>query len=235
MRALIDLYSSSLGKKAIVAVTGLILFGFVVGHMIGNLKAFGGMDTAMGLHRLDLYAVFLKEIGKDIFGAEGFLWLVRLLLLAAALLHIVTVVQLRAMNHGMRPQGYHKPVYRASTWAARTMFAGGLILAVFIVFHILHLTTGHLHFYGFVPGAVYSNIYSAFSRWYIVLFYSVSMLALAFHLYHGVWSMFQTVGLNNRDWNPFLKGFAAFFAVILFVGFLSVPLAIFFRILPAPF
>jgi len=234
MRAIIDLYSSSLGKKVIVALTGLVLFGFVVGHMMGNLKAFAGLDTVSGFHKLDMYAVFLKEIGQDIFGYQGFLWLVRVGLLGAVVLHIVTVIQLQAMNRGMRPEGYHKPVYRASSFAARTMFYGGIILAIFIVFHILHFTTGHMHFYGFEHGAVYANVYSAFSRWYLVLFYTVAMLALAFHTYHGVWSMFQTLGLNNRDWNPLLKNFATVFAVVLFIGFLSVPFAIFFGILPEP-
>ncbi len=210
------------------------MFLFVIGHMLGNLKAFSGVDPQTQTHHLDLYAVFLREIGADIFGNSGFLWLFRAILAISVIAHFATVYQLRKLNLASRPQNYQKYSYGAASLAARWMWIGGLIIAFFIVYHILHFTTGDLHFYGFEHGAVYANIYSAFSRWYVLLIYAVAMLALSAHLYHGVWSVFQTLGINSRDWNGMLRNFALGAAVLILVGFLSVPVAIFAGLLPAP-
>lgn len=229
---LLRFYRTTIGKKVVVALTGLVLVGFVVGHMLGNLKTFMGFDAA-GVHAIDHYAHFLRAFLEDALGHGTFLWLVRIGLLGAVVLHIVTVIQLRQLNKVARPEGYRDQQFEASTWSSRYMFVGGIVLALFIVFHILHLTTGDLHFDGFVAGQVYANITSAFQHEYVLAIYTVAMLALAFHLFHGVWSMFQTLGLDGPTTNVVLRRAATACAVVLFIGFLSVPYAIYFNLLPA--
>lgn len=234
MEAITRFYGSTIGKKFVVAGTGIVLFLFVVGHMIGNLKTFAGIDPESGLYKLDVYAHFLREIGHQMFGHGGFLWLVRIVLVACVLAHVVTVIQLRRLNNASKPVKYKVDGYQASTYAARTMWWGGLIIAAFIVFHILHFTTGHLHFQGFEHGAVYANVYKGFQVWYTVVIYLVALLALTFHLYHGVWSLFQTLGLEGPKRNRAIRLLAQVSAVVLFLGFISVPVAAFAGLMKAP-
>lgn len=233
MKRLLRFYASTIGKKVVIAVTGLVLFGFIIGHMIGNLKAFGGFDSE-GIAKLDHYAVYLREMGADMLGHMTFLWMVRGGLLLALILHVVTVIQLQALNRRARPVEYHRQRFSASTAAARTMFYGGLIILLFVILHILHFTTGDIHFQNFQHGHVYANIYQAFSIWWITLAYIAAMVALGSHLYHGVWSMFQTVGLDGPDSNEFWRMTAKASSLIIVLGFISVPLAILFGILPEP-
>lgn len=224
------LYRTTIGKKIIVALTGFILVGFVIGHMMGNLKAFMGTDSA-GIHKLDHYAHFLREMGESLFGYSTVLWIVRVGLLLAVVLHVVTVIQLSALNRASRPDGYAVVRHNSSTAASRGMFWGGLLLLVFIVFHILHLTTGTVHFDGFVEGKVFANVVRAFQHWYMVAFYAAAMLALCAHLYHGVWSLFQTLGLDNPERNQLIRTGAVVCAFVVAIGFISVPLAVFFGVL----
>jgi len=230
---LVQFYRSTLGKKVVVAVTGIMMVLFVVGHVLGNFKTFAGVDPSTGVHALDSYAVFLKEIGQDLMGKGTFLWFARIGLLLALILHVVTILQLRAINRVARPEGYGAEKRKPQTFAAYLMFWGGLLLFAFIIFHILHMTIGTVHT-NFVEGAVYANVYHAFQIPWVVGFYVVAMFALGLHLYHGLWSVFQTLGLDNPDWNRHLLLGARVLSVLIVLGFISVPIAVFAGWLAAP-
>lgn len=225
-------YKSTIGKKIVVALTGLFLIGFVVGHMAGNFKFFGSVDPSTGQHSLDHYAHLLRTIGADFIGSYTFLWIFRVLLLIALTLHVVTVILLSRQNKLARAGSYVSPKYTSSTFASRYMLLGGLVILAFVIFHILHFTTGDLHFQGFVEGQVYNNVVSGFSIWYVALFYVVAMACLGSHLYHGAWSVFQTLGVDNPKWNGNLRLAAKVLAMLIFVGFCSVPVLAFSGMYP---
>lgn len=217
-----------------MALTGLVMVGFVVAHMVGNLKAFAGIDHATGLYKLDEYAALLRELGAPLIGRTTLLWLARFGLLAAVVLHIVSAVQLRMRIMRARPINYQTVKYRASNFASRMMAVGGAVLLLFIIGHILHFTTGTLHFQGFAEGRVYTNVFRAFSIGGIVGLYVVAIVFLGIHLYHGVWSMFQTLGVQSAELNLGIRCVAQLLAVIVTIGFLSVPLGVYFGVIPAP-
>jgi succinate dehydrogenase / fumarate reductase cytochrome b subunit len=221
---LLKFYRTALGKKIIVALSGLFLVFFIIGHMLGNLKFFGSVDPNTGQHALDHYAHLLRMIAADFLGQNTFIWLFRGALLVALFLHVTTVILLSRQNRLARSEAYLNPKYSSSTLASRYMMFGGLITLAFIIFHILHFTTGDLHFQGFVYGQVFNNVVSGFSVNYVVAIYIVSVLAVAFHIYHGAWSAFQTLGIDNPSWNYFFRVAAKVLAVVIFVGFASVPL-----------
>lgn len=208
----VTFYQSVIGKKVIMAVTGLILSGFVLGHMIGNLQLFAGPE------KLNHYAAFLQSLG-------GALWIARLVLLAAVGLHIAMAVQLTKLKMDARPTAYVKKASLVSTYAARTMIWSGPIIAVFIVYHILHFTTGQAH-PQFTHGDVYSNVVIGFSNPAVAIFYMVANIMLAIHLYHGVWSMFQSVGVAHPRYTPVLKLIAQVFGFAIGIGNVSMPLAV---------
>jgi succinate dehydrogenase / fumarate reductase, cytochrome b subunit len=228
-----EFYRSTLGKKVVVAITGLMMIGFVVGHMLGNLKAFAGFDSS-NVAALDNYAHHLRMLMADLVGEGNFLWLARGGLLGALVLHVVTVAQLTALNKSSRPVGYAKHSYKSSTVASRSMAYGGLILLLFIVFHILHFTTGHLHTDGFIHGQVYANVHSAFQHLWLVAVYTIAMSALGLHLFHGTWSVFQTLGFDNPDRNASLRMAATGLAVVVVLGFIAVPITMFMGLTPTP-
>jgi succinate dehydrogenase / fumarate reductase cytochrome b subunit len=210
------------GKKVVMAVTGLVLVGFVVAHMLGNLKVFLGTPT------IDAYAAFLRTMGEPLFPYGGLLWVARAVLLACVVLHITAAVQLTRMNWAARPEAYDTKDSIATTYAARTTRWSGVILALFIIYHLLHLTGGVV---GFRPGAfqhlrVFNNVVASFSVWYISLFYIVAMVCLCLHLDHGLWSMLQTLGWNNARTTATLKGLSRGLALIVCAGFISVPVAV---------
>ena len=218
----VSLWGTMVGKKVVMAVTGLVLVGFVVAHMLGNLKIFLGAQT------IDTYAAFLRTMGEPLFPYSGLLWVARLALVVCVVLHITAAVQLTRMNWAARPQGYLMKQSIATTYAARTTRWSGVILALFIIYHLLHLTAGAV---GFQPGefqrpAVYHNVRAAFSIWSISLFYIVAMACLCLHLDHGIWSMLQTLGWNNGRTTAALKGLSRGLALIVFAGFISVPVAV---------
>lgn len=226
MTLVADFYRSTIGKKVVMAVTGLALVGFVIGHMLGNLKVFTGVDPASGLHRFDLYAVHLREIGADFFGHSTLLWLARGGLLLAVVLHIWSAVSLSILNGRAKPVTARSPRYDSSNAASRTMKWGGLFLFVFIIYHLLHFTTGTVHFRGFEEGHVYANVVAGFQSIPIAVFYVVAMFALCMHLYHGVWSMFQTLGVTSPAWNQGYRRAAQVVAIVLFLGFSAIPVAV---------
>lgn len=206
------LYQSVIVKKVIMAVTGFILFGFVLGHMAGNLQVFSGPE------KLNRYAEFLQGLG-------GGLWAARIVLLASVVLHILAAVQLTLNKWEARPQGYVKKASIATSYAARTMIWSGPIVGFFIVYHLLHFTTGQAHS-NFIKGDVYHNVITGFQNPAAALFYMVANVLLAIHLYHGVWSMFQTLGVNHPRYTPALRNLAKLFGFIVGVGNVSMPLAV---------
>lgn len=231
MTGALTLYRSSIGKKAIMAITGLIGIGFLVLHMYGNLKIFEGPAY------FNAYAAGLRELGAPIFGHAHLLWIVRLVLLGAVGLHILMAYQLTLQDLGGRPRQMRYAVRKdvQATYASRTMRWGGVILLFFIVYHIMNLTLGVV---GYAPGQyrpedaegfhAYTNVINAFSNPFATIFYIIAMLALGLHLYHGFWSMFQTLGLNSYRTDGVLRILAALVAVVLTVGFIIVPLAVMF-------
>jgi succinate dehydrogenase cytochrome b subunit len=216
------LWGTLVGKKVVMAVTGLVLVGFVIAHMLGNLKIF------LGAEAIDSYAVFLRTVGEPALPSGLVLWAVRVVLLACVALHITAAMQLTLMNRAARPHGYDTKRPIATTYAARTMRWSGVILALFIVYHLLHLTAGAV---GFESGefhhlSVYHNVVAGFSVWYVALFYIAAMACLCLHLSHGIWSMLQTLGLNNARATRALQTLSRVVALVVFVGFISVPVAV---------
>lgn len=233
MSVLSEFYRSTVGKKICMAVSGLVLVGFVIGHMAGNLKMFVPMHGD-GVYKMDLYAEFLRSMGSDLFGHSGLLWIARVGLLAALVLHVVSAIQLSIINKRAKPVSNTNPSYGSSTAASRTMLYGGLFLLCFIVYHILHFTLGTVHYRGFQEGRVYANVWTGFQSMPVVTFYVVAMGFLALHLFHGTWSMFQTLGVDTPVWNTTLRRIAGLVSIVLFIGFTSVPVAVTLGLLNPP-
>ena len=224
---MLSLYRSTIGKKVIMAVTGLLLVAFVIGHMAGNLQVF------IGPAKMNGYAAFLKSTGE-------LLWLVRIGLLVAVILHVVMALQLTRIKQLARPVDYHGRQPQVSTLASRSMRWGGVLLLVFIVFHILHFTTGTVFPLASRPDAlypayshtdVYGNVISAFHVPWVVGFYVVAMLFLMLHLFHGAWSSVRTLGLTRPSPHPLHRRVATGIALIVWLGFTAVPVAVFLGVI----
>jgi succinate dehydrogenase / fumarate reductase cytochrome b subunit len=208
-------WQSTIGKKIVMAATGLIMVAFVIVHMLGNLQIFAGAA------RINAYSSFLhNSIGE-------LLWVARIILLVSVILHIVAAVQLTRVDNAARQVGYARKERQAATIASSTMRWGGLALALFIIFHILHITTGTIRPAPFTPGNVYGNLVGSFQIWWVTLLYVAAMIALGLHIYHGTWSSIRTLGLNRPAANPFRRRTATTIAVIVWAGFSLVPVAIF--------
>jgi succinate dehydrogenase / fumarate reductase cytochrome b subunit len=226
-----EAWDSNVGKKVIVAVTGLALVLYVVLHMVGNLTALQGAGG--GHAQIDEYGHWLREFGTPLLPYETIIWLIRVLLLGALIVHIVGVFQLTQRNRAARPQGY--PAKRIGrSWAARTMRLTGPLLLLFIVFHILQFTLLTVDVTPLAEGQIYSNLYGAFQKWYFVVLYLLALGALGYHLRHGVWSLFQTLGLDRPARNPWLRHGATALAVVVSVGFAIIPLGFWTGVLPEP-
>jgi succinate dehydrogenase / fumarate reductase, cytochrome b subunit len=208
-------YEAAAGKKAVMAVTGVILFGYVLAHMLGNLQIFEGPDA------INSYAHFLHS-------HEGALWVARSVLLLSVVLHIVASVQLWVLNNKARPVSYVRKADVPTSYAARTMKWSGPIIAAFIIFHVLHLTTGDILPLQAAPADspdAYDNVIMGFQHPAIAIFYIVAVLLLCMHLYHGLWSMFQSLGISHPRYTPGLKRFAAIFSIVVAIGYISIPIA----------
>jgi len=216
MSTALALYRSSLGKKYIMGVTGIIGFGYVLGHMIGNLQAFPFFG---GAEAINAYAHFLHH------GSHGLIWVARAVLLTAVFFHILAAYQLTQMSHAARPSAYERWDPVAANYASRTMRWTGPLLLLFIIYHVLHLTYGTVH-PNFVEGDVYNNLIDGFRVWYVSAFYIICMLALGLHLYHGLWSMFQSLGWNTPQYDDLLHQFSAIFTILIVIGFISVPIGV---------
>ncbi|MEL5959189.1 succinate dehydrogenase [Streptomyces sp. CLV115] len=213
------LWDSSLGKKTVMAVSGLIMLLYLVVHMIGNLKIFFGSGE------FNHYAHWLRTMGEPFLHYEWALWIVRVVLVAAVVLHAVSAYQLSRRDIRARPAKYVHRKPRAG-YATRTMRWGGIILGLFIVWHILDLTTGTVHPGGFQSGHPYQNVIDTFSTWYGNTVYIVAMLALGLHVQHGFWSAAQTLGAGNATRDRVLKTIANVLAAVLTLGFICVPVAV---------
>jgi succinate dehydrogenase / fumarate reductase, cytochrome b subunit len=210
----LGLLDTSVGLKAIMAVTGLVLVGFVITHFIGNALVFAGPEA------INAYSAMLHN-------SHGLLWVARAVLLVSVLLHIAAALRLYAKNHAARPERYRVKRDLATNYAARTMIWSGPILLGFILFHLAHLT------FGATPGNythsetdVYSNVVRGFSIPWVTGLYIVSMLALGNHLFHGTWSMFQSLGINHPSYNKRLMRTALGITLFVTIGNISIPLAV---------
>jgi succinate dehydrogenase / fumarate reductase cytochrome b subunit len=219
---LLALWGSAIGKKVVMAVSGAVLILFVIAHMVGNLKIFSGAEE------INAYSRFLREVGWPELGYGQLLWIVRGVLFIAVILHITAAWQLTLLNRQARPVGYGERKNVETTWGAMTMRWGGVLLAIFIVFHLFHMTAGMV---GFQPGQfehlmVYQNVLAAFSVVPVSIFYIIAMCALCLHLDHGIWSGLQTLGWVNQVNTKSLRTISRIIAVIIFLGFVSVPISV---------
>lgn len=219
MRRVITFYRSSVGKKVLMAVSGLVWVGFVIAHMVGNLKAFQGPE------RIDAYAEFLREMGAPIFGRGELLWIGRAVVIVAFFTHVILAYQTTRLSRQARPVKYARTPHMEMAYASRTMRWGGVFLLLFVVYHLMHFTFGNAH-PDFQPGRVYQNLVTGFQSVPIVLIYITAVIALGFHLYHGVWSIFQTLGANHPLYNRIRRPLAAVVAIVVTVGFASVPVGV---------
>jgi len=205
-------YGTSVGKKAVMAVTGLLQVFFVLVHMLGNLQVYGGPE------RMNAYAAFLHSI-------QGPLWGLRIVLGVAALLHIYTGVALILQGLRSRPTRYVKRHYQAATASSRTMLVSGPLLLAYLVYHLLHQTFGTV-LPGFDPVDVYRNVILGFSSPPAAVVYIAAMVLLALHIKHGIWSMFQSVGLNVPRYDRTIRALAVLAALAVAAGFISIPVAV---------
>ena len=216
---LVNFWRSAVGKKWVMALSGIVLLGFVLGHMVGNLKIY------LGRTHLNVYAEWLRTFGEPVLPRTVVLWAVRIGLTAAFVLHIVAAAQLTRRNQRSR-SGYQAPRdYVAANFASRTMRWSGVIIGLFLIFHLADLTWGSAN-PNFVRGDVYDNVFASFERVPVAIIYIVANLALAFHIFHGAWSMFQSLGWNNPRFNIYRRYFAVAFALVIGIGNVSMPLLI---------
>ena len=231
MNSIISLFKSSLGKKFIMAGTGLVLFLFVIGHLLGNLQIYGPPEM------INQYGHFLKSTPEV-------LWTARIVLLVCVTLHILTAVQLTAMNRAARPVAYASKDSYGSSFYSRYMMVSGLVVLAFVLYHLAHFTVllpgvngvgDFTRLETTLPGGiqthdVYAMMVLGFQVWWVVLFYVIAQVLLFAHLSHGVVGMFQSLGLRNHVWAPRIQMFAKLVCIAIAIGYLSIPLAIYFRV-----
>jgi succinate dehydrogenase / fumarate reductase, cytochrome b subunit len=205
-------WNATIGKKAVMAVSGIVLTGFLVGHLAGNFGVFLGQD------HFNNYAATLRAI-------PPLLWGTRITLLLMTVLHIWSAASLWSRKNAARRTGYVKKESVVSTYASRTMYMSGPILLVFIIYHLMHFTIG-IGGTPFEEGKAYENLVAGFQVWYISLFYIIAMAMLCTHLFHGLWSMTQTLGFHHPKYTPRIRTAAKAFAFALFLGFSSIPVAV---------
>lgn len=220
MAAALTLYRSTIGKKAVMAITGIIGYGFVILHMIGNLHIFEGPAE------FNHYAEFLRTVGMPVVPERGVLWILRVVLIAAVVLHVNAALQLTRLDLASRPKGYRETKRKRATFASMTLRWGGIAIFFFLIYHLAHFTfgLGIPNFGG--HETAYANVVTGFANPINVALYIVAVGALGMHLYHGVWSMFQTLGLNSRRTDGLWRGLAALSGILLFLGFSTVPVAV---------
>src|SRR3954454_21394169 len=208
------LWQSSVGKKSIMAVTGLIWVAYLVTHVLANLLVYQGPV------RINAYSALLH-------GTGGALWAARLVLIAALVLHVVAAVQLAGRQYEARPSGYaggREP--QVSTWASRTIRWGGALILVFLVYHILHFTVGTAH-PDFIDGDPYHNVATGFHNPIVVAVYLIAMAAVGLHLYHGIWSSGRSLGMSQPSPRPLRRSLALALALLVWLGFTVIPIAVY--------
>lgn len=236
MNSVTSFLKSSLGKKFIMAATGAVLFLFVVGHLLGNLQIYGPPEM------INRYGHFLKSVPE-------LLWGVRLFLLLCVTLHIISAVQLEAANRRARPVGYANGTVYGAEWMSRYTLMSGAVIAAFVLYHLAHFTVLLPGINGVgdfrklettLPGGVqthdvYAMMVLGFQVWWVSLFYLVAQAFLFIHLGHGIASMFQSLGFRNTVWTPRIKWFAKVASTLIFIGYASIPIAIYLRIVGADY
>ncbi|MBL8841145.1 MAG: succinate dehydrogenase cytochrome b subunit [Planctomycetes bacterium] len=216
------LYRSSLGAKYVMATTGLLLFGFLIAHLLGNLQIFAGPDA------VNSYAEKLRSLGP-------LLWVARIGLLVIAGVHIATAMKLAKANQEARPVAYAKVTHRAVKPATKTMVLSGLVILAYVIYHLAHFTWGviqadHAHLEEELGGGatrhdVYSMIVLGFQTWWVSASYLVALVLLALHLCHGITSVFQTFGLHHSKYACAIKMAGPAIATLIFLGYASIPAA----------
>jgi succinate dehydrogenase / fumarate reductase cytochrome b subunit len=214
---------SSIGKKALMAVTGAVWIGYLVLHMWGNLHIFQGAES------FNHYAEFLREVGEPVFSYAQVLWLIRIVIVLSLAAHMWSAWDLYRQAQRARSSNYAVKRVVQANYASRFMRIGGVVIILFVIFHLAHYTWGWVT--PFDRADPYRNVVIGFSNPVIVLFYLLALASLGLHLFHGVWSMFQTLGLNSRRFDGFFRGLAVFVALVVPLGFATVPLAVLFGIL----
>jgi succinate dehydrogenase / fumarate reductase cytochrome b subunit len=212
-------YEAPIGKKAVMAITGVMLVGYVFAHLLGNLQIYSS-----DAEQINRYAGFLHNPAN-----AAALWAARSVLLVAVALHIVAATQLWLQNRAARPIGYVKKADLPASYAARTMIWSGPIVGAFVIFHVLHLTAGkvlELRELGPNMPDVRYNVITGFSNPWVSGFYVLAMILLCLHLYHGMWSMFQSLGISHPRYTPIVKKAAAVLAIAVAVGNCSIPIAV---------
>jgi succinate dehydrogenase / fumarate reductase cytochrome b subunit len=210
----ITFWQSTNGKKVVMAVTGVMMFGFVVGHMLGNLQMYEAPE------HINAYGHFLHNLGE-------LLWLERGVMLLAIALHITATIQLALRSKAARPIGYSRRQAINSSYASRTMYWSGPIVLAFIIFHLLQFTAGYIHPQSqFIPGDVYHNVVAGFQVWWVSAWYIFAICLLGLHLSHGLWSMFQSVGLAHPRITPYLRNAARGVALVIVLGYISIPISV---------
>jgi succinate dehydrogenase / fumarate reductase cytochrome b subunit len=213
------LWSSSVGKKITMAVSGVIMYGFVIVHMLGNLKVYQGKEA------FNHYAEGLRTLGEPFFGRGQLLWILRIALLAALLVHVIAMLQLTVQSRRARRHRYKKFDGLEFSWASRTMLWGGVLLLAYVIYHLLHLTFGTVH-PQFVHGDVYNNFVLGFQDPVASSIYIAAMIPLGLHLYHGFWSMLQTLGANNPKYNRVRRPISITLALAIVLLNISFPVAV---------
>jgi succinate dehydrogenase / fumarate reductase cytochrome b subunit len=223
---LLDFYSTAVGKKYVMAITGIIGIGFIVGHMIGNLKLYLGVvnENGQDVYDVDIYGEYLRELLVPILPRTYFLWILRLVLIGAVLLHVHAAYTLTIMNRKARPVKYQSSRdYQIANFASRSMRWTGIVVVLFLFAHLADLTWGWTN-PDFVRGEIYRNVDASLNRVPVAIVYMIANIALGIHLFHGTWSLFQSMGWNNPRFNQWRKGLAVGLATVVVVGNVSFPI-----------
>jgi len=212
-------YNTSIIKKIVMACSGVLLFGFVIGHMVGNLKIY------MGAAKYDAYAHWLREMGYPALAHNQALWMARIGLLACLIAHLVSAFQLYLRSKRARPIPYRKSEDVSFSYASSMMRWGGVALFLFICYHVAHLTFG-LGITDFTLESPYANVVAGFRIWWVSAIYIIAMLPLGFHIYHGLWSATQTLSLRLPGYKLWRRPLAALVAAGIVLGNISIPVAV---------
>ena len=222
------MYQTAVGKKWVMAVTGLMLYGFVLVHMIGNLKMYLGQVEHNGVmdYDINIYSEFLRELLVPLLPRTYALWILRIGLIGAGILHVMSAYSLTRLNMASNKPYQSKQDFIAANFASRTMRVSGIVVGAYIIFHLADLTWGLIPGYEWERGLAYENVVGSLSNPIVALVYIVANILLAGHLYHGLWSMFQTLGLSNPRWNSLRRVVASGLSLIILIGNVSFPIAI---------
>jgi len=225
----VQFWQSAVGKKWLMALSGVALWGFVFAHMIGNLKLYLGVEPD-GKYAIDVYGESLRTLLHPIMPNHVVLWIMRIGLIGAFVIHIVAAASLTQMNRRARPVGYQSTRdYISANFASRSMRITGVIILAYVIFHLFDLSwtgTGA----SWIRGEVHHNMIGSMQRWWSALAYAVANIALGIHLFHGTWSMFQSMGLNNPRYNSIRRGVAAGMALVVAVANLTFPILIYTKV-----